>query len=221
MILTIGLLLNNVWSSAQEPQDSITTGQPKDTIAVQHFSEPVTVISDTTVLVGAYPLDTLDTYRKHSPAKATIMSAVLPGLGQIYNKKYWKVPIVYAAIGASTYYFIKYQNNYQKYRRAYIDINDGDPNTDYRTTGITFPAGYSEEQIKQSISNGKDGYRRWRDWAILAVIISYGMNVIDANVDAHLFDYNIDDNISLNIRPCFLQESMYSQKIGLNLCLTF
>jgi hypothetical protein len=149
-----------------------------------------------------HPLDTLNLYVSHSPAKAAIMSAVVPGLGQIYNRKYWKVPVVYAAIGVSVERFITFQNKYNQYRRAYIDINDKDPYTNFHET-MGFPASYSEEQKRQFITKNKETLRTWRDWSIVAMVVAYALNIIDANVDAHLIDFNLEDNISLNIQPSF------------------
>ncbi len=220
-VLTTALLLHSFWVWGQEPQDSTVVQTPADTTTVirQIPETDIILISDTTVFASTYPVDT-SFYTKHSPAKAAIMSAVLPGLGQVYNKKYWKVPIVYAAIGTSVYYFLKFQNNYQKYRRAYIDFNDNNEYTNYWKT-IGLPSYYTSNQISQTVSRNKDLYRTWRDWAIVAVVLTYGLNIIDANVDAHLMDYDISDDLSLNISPCFLGNGLYSQKIGLNLRFTF
>ncbi len=217
-IVALFLMLYSSRATGQEPQDS--TGMQvvlTDTTTVQqtHESEAF-ILSDTTTLSTVYPLDSA--YMKHSPAKAAIMSAVLPGLGQVYNKKYWKVPIVYAAIGTSVFIFLKWQNKYEQFRRGYIDYKDGDPYTNYYLTLV--PQG-QQVDINQFLTKNKDRYRTWRDWSIIAVVLSYGLNIIDANVDAHLLDYNIDDNISLNIRPCFLGNDINSQKIGLNLRFTF
>jgi hypothetical protein len=165
-----------------------------------------------------------DSYSKHSPAKAAIMSAVVPGLGQIYNRKYWKLPIVYAAVGISIYEFVRMQNGFSQFRRAYIDINDNNPYTNYHETlgaKLGFPPNYSEERKKQYISRGKDQYRTWRDWSIVAMAAAYGLNIIDANVDAHLLNFNLNDDLSLNIRPCFFENNLYSQKIGLSLRFSF
>ncbi len=230
------LLLSSLEAAGQEPVDSmaVTTHAVTDSIAPV-MAEPDTIalkyspdttesriilLSDSTALSQTYPLDSLDTYAKHSPAKAAIMSAVLPGLGQIYNRKYWKVPIVYAAVGASVYYFLKWQNKYTQWRRAYIDFNDKDPYTNYwQTMGI--PSGYSSDQVSQTVTRHKDQYRTWRDWSIVAVVAAYALNIIDANVDAHLMDFSLDDNISLNIQPCFLENGINSQKFGLTLQFTF
>jgi hypothetical protein len=208
-----GLLFYSMCISGQEYADSVPAqGFSQDTVIILQPPEKNTAIS-----AAAYP-SAEDSYRQHSPAKATIMSAVLPGMGQIYNKKIWKLPIVYAAIGTTTYIFLKWQNQYQRHRKAYVDFNDGDPTTNYYNEVI--PVRYSNDASRY-LTHFKDVYHRYRDWAILAVVIAYGLNIIDANVDAHFFDYSIDDNISLNFQPCFLENGMYSQKIALNLRFTF
>ena len=223
------------------------TGQePVDTVFVLHFSNDtvdfqvevlpdtinhrynapdiedadIVIFSDTSEFVNLFPLEDLDSYSKHSPAKAAMMSAVVPGLGQIYNGKYWKVPIVYAAVGVSVGIFLKWQNEFSRYRRAYIDINDENPYTNFHLT-IGFPSSYTDEMMKQHINKRKDDLRTWRDWSIVAMVATYALNIIDANVDAHLMDFNLDDNISLNIRPYFFRNCFDSQKIGLSLCLEF
>ena len=205
--------------------DSIVTEMDisQDSIIFQYnLADPIAsdiiLLSDTAELAYVFPLDSLSSHSKHSPAKAAIMSAVLPGLGQIYNRKYWKLPIVYAAVGISVGYFLKWQNEYNRWRRAYIDYFDGNDYTNYWETFFYFPTGVD---IGNSITKRKDQYRTWRDWTIVAVVAAYALNIIDANVDAHLLDFSLDDNISINIRPCFLENGFNSQKIGLTLQFTF
>ncbi len=221
VIFTFGLLFYNIAAFGQAPQGAASPST-NDSVAVRQFPNPdAFIVSDTSALSTTYPLEE-DTYQKHSPAKATIMSAVVPGLGQIYNRKVWKVPIVYAALGTTVYIFLKWQNEYQRHRRAYIDFKDGDPTTNYYKTVV--PPQYlasGDANIDRYVSYYKDLYHRWRDWSILALVVVYMANVIDANVDAHFFDYSIDDDISLNIRPCFLGNGGYSQNFGLTLCFTF
>jgi len=192
--------------------------EPVDSTAVYD----VIFISDTIPLTNIFPFDSLymETYSKHSPAKAAMMSAVMPGLGQIYNRQYWKVPIVYAAVGVSAGIFIKWQNEYNRFRRAYIDIKDGDPYTNFHET-FGFPPTASLEQKLQFITTRKEKLRTWRDWSIVAMVATYALNIIDANVDAHLMDFSLDDNLSLNIRPSFLENGINSKKIALSLQLTF
>ncbi|MDR1673026.1 MAG: DUF5683 domain-containing protein [Bacteroidales bacterium] len=196
-------------------QRSVVQAQTPDTTHIPDSG--LMIISETPVIEA---VELTSGMRTPIPAKATIMSAVLPGLGQAYNGKYWKIPIAYALIGASTYFLIYSQNRFLRFRRYYIDLKDGDPYTNYHET-LDFPPTYTAERKDRYITTYKDSWRRYRDWAIVAVAISYLMNVVDANVDAHLFNYNVDDDLSLQINPVFFKDIRYSTKIGVNLCLRF
>lgn len=120
------------------------------------------------------------------PARAAFYSAVLPGLGQVYNKRYWKVPLIYGAIGASVYAYDFNQKNYIRYRNAYKRRI----------------AGYNDDEFQSLISStdrlldGQDFYKRNRDRSMLYVIGFYFLNVLDANIDAHLKQYNVNNNLS-------------------------
>jgi hypothetical protein len=212
---TMILLAASVWMLCSK---NVAGQEPADSVGFSAYSHSeVIIVSDIDSLAMFFPLDSMIIMSSHSPAKAAIMSAVMPGLGQIYNRKYWKLPIVYAAVGASVFVFLRWQNEFSRYRRAYIDIRDGDPYTNYHLT-LGLPAHVSLETV---ITRRKDQLRTWRDWSIVAMAAAYALNIIDANVDAHLMDFNLDDNISLNIRPCFLENGINSQKIGLSLRFTF
>jgi len=201
--------------------EALTEGKLETSNPEPEPKPEIILITDDTDLSKIFKFDTLG-YSKHSPAKAAMMSAVLPGLGQIYNGKYWKVPIVYIAIGISAERFLTFQNQYTRFRRAYVEMRDQDPYTNYHhSKSLGLPSWYTDAQIEQSITKGKDKLRTWRDYAIVAVVASYALTIIDANVDAHLMDFSLDDNISLNIRPCFLENSIFSKKIGLTLQFSF
>jgi hypothetical protein len=140
----------------------------------------------------------------HSPRKATIYSAVLPGLGQIYNRKYWKVPLVYA--GFATFgYFINFNNEeYVKFRQAYSDIIDNDPNTNSFAKLITDPRRLEPQnigQLTESLRQAKDYWRRNRDLVVISTVAFYAINIIDASVDAHFFNFDISDDLSVNWVP--------------------
>jgi len=230
------LILCSLQSKGQEPVVTIMEVDignpmsdviiPSDTIEIKkepvivHTSSDIIFLSDTTDFSQFLPIVDFEFYKKHSPTKATMMSAVVPGLGQFYNGKYWKIPIVYAAVGISIGVLITWQNEYNRYRRAYIDILDNDPYTNYHTT-IGFPDSWNNERRVQYITQRKDKLRGWRDWSIVAVVATYALNIIDANVDAHLMDFNIDDNLSLNIRPSYWDNSFDSRKIGFSISLNF
>jgi uncharacterized protein DUF5683 len=128
----------------------------------------------------------------HSPTKATILSAVLPGAGQVYNKKYWKVPVLYAGF-ATLGYFIKFNNDeYKTFKEAFIFRVDGDESTTDDYVGI-----YSDQDLERL----KDFYRRNRDLSIVGISLLYILNIIDANVDAHLFYFNVSDELTMNWQP--------------------
>jgi len=137
------------------------------------------------------------TQSTHSPRKAALLSAGLPGLGQIYNRKYWKVPIVYAGLLTSAYYINDNYKQYKTYKEAYLIRIDSDPNTTDNFLG--------------EYSNGdliilKDFYRRNREISIFCLVGTYILNIVDASVDAHLFYYDISEDISLNITPTSTKE---------------
>lgn len=142
----------------------------------------------------------------HSPKRATIYSAILPGLGQAYNKKYWKIPIIYAGFGTIGY-FIGWNNRYYNtYKLAYSDLTDDDPTTDsYNDLEATKyydlddPTDFNN--FKSGLSKQQDYYRRNRDLLIISIVGFYGLNLIDASVDAHLFDFDISEDLSLNWQP--------------------
>jgi hypothetical protein len=130
--------------------------------------------------------------RMHSPRKATIMSAALPGLGQAYNKKYWKIPIIYAGFGVLGYFIKTNNEEYKVYKSAYKNRLDGDASTVDPYVGI-----YSDADL----ATLKNFYRRNRDLSIIGASILYILNMVDASVDAHLFYFDVSDNLSLNIQP--------------------
>ena len=142
----------------------------------------------------------------HSPKKATIYSAVLPGLGQAYNKKYWKIPIIYAGFGTIGY-FIGWNNGfYSTYKLAYSDLTDDDPTTDSyldleatQYYDLEDPTDFNN--FKSGLSKQQDYYRRNRDLLIIGMVAFYGLNIIDASVDAHLFDFDISEDLTLNWQP--------------------
>ena len=138
------------------------------------------------------------------PAKAAFYSAILPGLGQAYNKKYWKIPLVYGAMGTSMYFFIDNSKKYNQYRDAYKR----------RLEGYTDDK-YSYLDDGRLISAQKF-YQRNRDLSALVTLAFYVLNIVDANVDAALLQFNVDENLSVS-------PSLYQNDVTLktNVGLTF
>ncbi len=142
----------------------------------------------------------------HSPKKATIFSAVLPGLGQIYNRKYWKAPLVYIGL-ASLIYSIDWNNDYYVlYRQAYADIVDQDPTSNsFKDLDIEgnwdFDNPNQVQQFTTRLEKAKESSRRYRDLCIIGAAAFYAINIIDATVDAHLFNFDISDDLTMNWVP--------------------
>ena len=146
--------------------------------------------------------------------KASVMSAILPGLGQAYNKKYWKIPIIYAGLGGFGYMFIINNQQYNIYRSNVIAYNDSDP-----ATVPNLPE-YSSDQ-SQTL---KLQYRKYRDFAVIGFSLIYLINIIDANVDAHLKTFDVSDDLSLYIDPwqtTYQANAGYKTAVGLSLKLKF
>ncbi len=142
-----------------------------------------------------------------APSKAAFYSAVLPGLGQAYNKKYWKIPIVYGAIGTSLYFYISNNKKYHKYRDAYKQ----------RLAGEKDEFGYLDDN---RLIQAQRFYQRNRDLSLLVTVGFYILNIVDANVDAHLLQFNVSDKLSF--QPDVYQNDInYKTNVGLTLNYKF
>ncbi len=130
-----------------------------------------------------------------SPRKAAIKSAIVPGLGQIYNKKYWKLPLVYGALGTTAGVFIYNVKTYKKLRTAYTLKADDNPDND-----ILIDPKFRNISA-QSLKSYRNVFRQNVDYSVLFFIIFWGLNVVDASVDAHLKSFDVNDNLSLQIVP--------------------
>ncbi len=131
--------------------------------------------------------------------RATFMSVFLPGLGQAYNKKYWKIPIIYAGLGGFTYMYVFNNQEYTFYRENLQAITDGNPST----VNTTY---YNQDQLKVL----KDQYKKSRDLAIIGFFAIYALNIIDANVDGHLVSFDVSDNLGMQIDPWYNLSPGYS-----------
>ena len=145
----------------------------------------------------------------HSPKKAALYS-LLPGLGQAYNKKYWKIPIVYAGLGTIGYFAQWNNKTYKLTKTAYSHLNDDDPTTeDYlkliKGGGFDLSVPGNKERLETAIVKSQVVYRRNRDLLIIGMVAFYGLNIIDASVDAHLFNFDIGDDLTMNWQPSMLR----------------
>ena len=160
------------------------------------------------------------------PKQALWMSLVIPGAGQIYNRKFWKLPIIYGGFIGCTYALLWNQQMYKDYSQAYIDIMDDDPNTASYLKML--PLGYNiegkEEQFKNIFKHKKDFYRRNRDLSIFAFIGVYLISVVDAYVDAQLSTFDITKDLSMKVEPAVFQQQRAtgnSRAIGLQCSFSF
>lgn len=177
--------------------------------------------------------------KEHSPHKATVYSALLPGLGQIYNKKYWKLPILYGGIAATLYAIGWNTGQYNDYKDGYIDFSiflkykyqaEGEaipeptskryeklrPNEDFSTTTSS-----EDDWYKTTFGNKKDAYKHDRDLSYIILFGVYMLNIIDATVDAHFTNFNINDDLSMTVQPKMNYSPVTGSTLGLSCRINF
>ncbi|MGQ0829554.1 MAG: DUF5683 domain-containing protein [Bacteroidota bacterium] len=153
------------------------------------------------------------TIRSHSPRKAALFSTVLPGLGQAYNKKYWKIPVIYGGFAALGYFINSNQTKYVRYRDAYKYRIDNDPAT---------VDDYEGKYTDDNLNTLQQYYHRYRDLSVIGAALLYIINIVDASVDAHMFTFDVDDNLSFNIRPTSIYTASVNRYTsGLSLSIKF
>ncbi len=171
-------------------------------------------------------------YKKPDAIKAVWLGVICPGAGQIYNKSYWKLPIVYGAFMGCGYAISWTQNRYSNYRTAYLDLyNDIQAGTVTEDPAKSYiavlPNGYDLQRVGgastwvKTLENQHQTFRRYRDYSILAVVVVYALSLIDAYVDAQLFDYDISPDLSLNIEPQIYYDYQHQQSAELKLAIQF
>jgi hypothetical protein len=151
------------------------------------------------------------------PRKASIYSAILPGLGQVYNKKYWKVPIVYTAIGIPVALFFNNKQWYNRTRYA-LAVASSYPviNQDSLASVNSALKPFVMDNQQASLLNYRNEFRRNMDYSILFTLLFWGLNIVDATVDAHLKGFNVNDNLTMQIKPAILSNQALGVSIVLN-----
>jgi hypothetical protein len=171
---------------------------------------------------------------KITPMKATMLSAAFPGFGQIYNRKYWKIPVVYAGFGILGYAVVFNTKYYNKYTKAYQDFTDKIPQTASYVAliksadpknydPVLHPDTYIPSQaswIQDQLLLGVDYYKKYRDLSYIGIAAWYIISILDANVDASLFDYDVSDNLNLTLAPIQVPFNNFTL-VGINLSLKF
>ena len=164
-----------------------------------------------------------------NPKRAMWLALVLPGAGQIYNRKYWKLPIVYGGfVGCA--YALRWNNQmYRDYSQAYLDLMDDDPNTQSYNQFLHLGAKIDDSnkaRYQKLLKSRKDTYRRWRDLSVFCLIGVYALSVIDAYVDASLSEFDISKDLSLRVEPTIINNNrernpLKSNSLGINCSLNF
>lgn len=168
---------------------------------------------------------------KPDPNKAVLYSAIFPGLGQLYNRKYWKLPIVYGGFLGLTYAISWNGRMYNDYTAAYKAIKSDDPRSEanFRIWGplvpnVTDPSQVNDSRIatlQSSFKRSRDSYRRYRDLSIIGAVALYGLCMIDAYVDAQLFNFDISPDLSLRVEPQMQTDPFAQRSFGVQCSFKF
>lgn len=170
------------------------------------------IVENDSISINA-PIDAL------APAKAAFYSAILPGLGQAYNKKYWKIPVVYAALGTGVFFYLDNNKQYNRYRDAFKSRLAGFKTDEFYLN----PDGTTRETPRvtlEGLQRAQRLFRRNQEVSLLVSLGLYALNIIDANVDAHLLQYNVDENLSLTPHYKF-NDINASNNVGISLNFNF
>ena len=239
-VAVILLLMTVVASSSQEvddvPEDSIFTissdaepligSQATDSLFTDSLQKQLSMMAE-----ANQPVKTKRDWDKWQPdpKRALWLAIVFPGGGQIYNRKYWKLPLIYGGFMGCLYAMNWNNNMYKDYSQAYLDIMDDDPGTasfnNYLHLGAKITSA-NEERYKQIFKSRKDKYRRWRDLSFFVMVGVYALSVIDAYVDAELSVFDISKDLSLRVEPTIMNNSssnnpFHAGALGLNCSLNF
>lgn len=198
----------------------------------QTMSDTVVVVSADTAYLVEPPtvIQPEELAWKPDPYKAVWMAAILPGYGQIYNRSYWKLPIVYGGFMGCGFAISWNNERYEAYKEAYRDILmdadhlSSDPTRSYNAI---LPEGYTIERMGGQnnytaiLKDRQNTYRRYRDISIVVAIAVYALSIIDAYVDAQLFDFDISDDLTLNVEPQLHFDEQNRRSAELKLAITF
>lgn len=247
VILILALLCGCVWTGHAQTEITVKPDTVMSADSVITVVTPgETAVSDSTVKAVLSAADSLPQPKvklkefKPDPNKA-LLYALVPGLGQIYNKKYWKLPLVYGAFMGCLYAITWNNKNYQDYSGAYFDIMEdyskvllGQQPGHEPYTGpwndswtIFVPVGQessfvSNTQFQENLKRRKDYFRRYRDLSIIITVGVYAISIIDAYVDAQLFDFDISPDLSMHWSPEVTPKTRYTQaSYGLNCSFKF
>jgi hypothetical protein len=186
-----------VWSQGKKEKDTAVVVEEDSLLVAQ---------SRDTVLLKSYA-------DRYSPRKALLLAAILPGAGQVYTKKYWKLPLVYGGLGYVGYWAGQYQKGYKKYKNQLftnIENNLGE-------NGQNPDSGLTTSFLRTTV----DRYRRERDFMIIIMGAIYLLQMVDAHVDAHLKEFDLNPQLQVSIEPTMTQDVMIGRQTGVSLIVKF
>jgi len=203
----------------------ILLGENKNAVSQQIVADTVSVESSVKV---------------RSPHKASMYSVMFPGLGQAYNKKYWKIPILYVGIGATLYAINWNTKNYKKYKNGFRDFSEfydwkyQDPDLE---TPIAEPSSRSYNDLvtydieakdktyhngfKTLLQNKKDSFKHDRDLSYIILVGVYVLNIVDAAIDAHFTNFNVNDDLTIKVEPAVSYSAFSGNSLGFRCQITF
>ena len=225
LIFSILLLMGIGQVSAQEVQE-------KDAIDSMLIALRDTLAGDTLKNVQPIKKEVAQDFSqwRPDPKRALWLALVIPGGGQIYNRKYWKLPLVYGGFIGCLYAMNWNNNMYKDYSQAYLDLSDNDPNTQsynqFLHLGAKITTDSDIQRYKDLFKKRKDLYRRWRDLSFFVLVGVYALSVIDAYVDAELSVFDISKDLSLKVEPTIMNNHQSknpfdSSSVGLQCSLNF
>ncbi len=198
-------------------------------LPVEEIERSVMVVEDASEIVKKEREERDWSTWRPNPQRALWLALVFPGGGQIYNRKYWKLPIVYGGFMGCVYALSWNNMMYRDYQQAYLDIMDDDPNTASYNKFLHLGRQIDSTNIdryKKIFKSRKDKYRRWRDLSFFVMVGVYAISVIDAYVDAELSEFDISKDLSMKVRPTIMGNGMtgnplYATSLGVNCSVNF
>lgn len=188
-LIALSIFMVTILTTSAQENDSIP--KSADSLAIDLKDKGIMVEE----VVKKKPINPL------APSKAAFYSAVLPGLGQVYNKRYWKVPIVYAVLGLGVYSYKYNDDYYDRFRTAFKSRQAGFTNDEFYDINGDNAEGADPDLDMDDLERQQENFQRDRDLALVITIAMYALNIIDANVDAHLKQFNVNEDLSLDVRP--------------------
>ena len=226
--MVVSLWFSAIVAYAQKDSDTIQSVSVEPELIEGKVIRDLTPADSVTALKMAGKKAKRDwTTWKPDPKRAMWLAIVLPGAGQIYNHKYWKLPIIYGGFVGCAYAMRWNNQMYSDYSRAYIDISDNDPETkSYEKFPYLIMAQSDTERLKAQFKARKDRFRRWRDLSFFCMLGVYAVSVIDAYVDAELSSFDISKDLSLKVRPTVISNKssvnpLYATSLGVNCSINF